>query len=75
MPGTTATWPRRKLSRSSTPAPPDHHQHAAHAGLARLKLIECRVRCELRQVWVMSNQCGTDLQLKAYEAAGPVCPF
>ena len=41
---------------------------------------ECKVRCELRQVWVMSNQCGlllevTDLQLKAYEAAGPVCPF
>ena len=40
---------------------------------------ECKVRCELRQVWVMSNQCGlllevTDLQLKAYEAAGPVCP-
>ncbi|CAE7482346.1 unnamed protein product, partial [Symbiodinium sp. CCMP2456] len=37
---------------------------------------ECKVRCELRQVWVMSNQCGlllevTDLQLKAYEAAGP----
>ena len=35
---------------------------------------ECKVRCELRQVWVMSNQCGlllevTDLQLKAYEAA------
>ena len=30
---------------------------------------ECKVRCELRQVWVMSNQCGlllevTDLQLK-----------
>ena len=41
---------------------------------------ECKVRCELRQVWVMSNQCGlllevTDLQLKDYEAAGPVCPF
>ena len=41
---------------------------------------ECRVRCELRQVCVMSNQCGlllevTDLQLKAYEAAGPACPF
>ena len=38
---------------------------------------ECKVRCELRQVWVMSNQCGllevTDLQLKHY--AGPVCPF
>ena len=39
---------------------------------------ECKVRCELRQVWVMSNQCGlllevTDLQLN--EAAGPVCPF
>ena len=37
---------------------------------------ECKVRCELRQVWVMSNQCGlllevTDLQLKDYEAAGP----
>ena len=37
---------------------------------------ECRVRCELRQIWLMSNQCGvTDLQLKTYEAAGPACPF
>ena len=41
---------------------------------------ECRVRCELRQMWLMSNQCGlllevTDLQLKDYEAAGPACPF
>ena len=41
---------------------------------------ECRVRCELRQIWLMSNQCGlllevTDLQLKDYEAAGPACPF
>ena len=39
-----------------------------------------RVRCELRQIWLMSNQCGlllevTDLQLKTYEAAGPACPF
>ena len=39
---------------------------------------ECRVR--LRQIWLMSNQCGlllevTDLQLKTYEAAGPACPF
>ena len=41
---------------------------------------ECRVRCELRQIWLTSNQCGlllevTDLQLKTYEAAGPACPF
>ena len=43
---------------------------------------ECRVGCELRLVWVMSNQCSlllevTDLQLKTYEAAknGPICPF
>ena len=37
---------------------------------------ECRVRCELRQIWLTSNQCGlllevTDLQLKTDEAAGP----
>ena len=39
---------------------------------------ECRVRCELRQVWLMTGQCGllvevTDLMLK--EPSSLRCPF
>ena len=39
---------------------------------------KCKVRCELRQVWLMSGQCGlllevTDLMLK--EPGGLQCPF
>ena len=39
---------------------------------------ECKVRCELRQVWLMTGQCGllveiTDLMLK--DSSNEQCPF
>ena len=45
-----------------------------------LQGCHCRLRVELRQVWLMSSQCGvlaeiTDVMLQQQEPPKPSCPF
>ena len=45
-----------------------------------LQGCHCRLRVELRQVWLMTSQCGvlaeiTDVMLQQQEPPKPSCPF